>query len=118
MSAGDVAAIILAVVAAVLAAFLCVALVSITRTMRTLREAVEQLRRETVPVVTGLQTTVTRAGTELERVGTLLGRAESISTTLDSGSRLAYLAFSNPVIKFMAVGSGIGRATRRLRKAR
>jgi uncharacterized protein YoxC len=102
----------------VLVAFVCVALVSLTRTMRSLRETVEQLRRETLPVVSGMQTTVTQATAELERVDTLLGTAESISTTLDSFSRLAYLAFSNPVIKLLAFGTGTARAARRFRRPR
>jgi hypothetical protein len=116
LSAGDVAAIIVAVIAAVFVAFVCVALTSLTRTMRSLREAVEQLRRETLPVVSNLQGTVSQATAELERVDGLLGTAESISVTLDSASRLAYLAFSNPVIKVMAFGAGTARAARRLRR--
>src|SRR2546423_2462870 len=50
LTAGDVAAIIVAVIAAVFVAFVCVALTSLTRTMRSLREAVEQLRRGAPPV--------------------------------------------------------------------
>jgi uncharacterized protein YoxC len=118
MTAGDVAAIIVAVLAAVLVAFVCVTLVTLTRTMRAMRETVEQLRRETLPVVVNLQSTVTHANAELERVDTLLGTAESISGTVDSASRLLYLALSNPIIKIMAFGAGTTRAARRFRRAR
>jgi hypothetical protein len=117
VSAGDVAAIIVAVVAAVFVAFVCIALVALTRTMRTMRETIEQLRRETLPVVTNLQGTVNQANAELERVDALLGTAESISGTVDSASRLAYLALSNPVIKMMAFGAGTARAARRFRRS-
>ena len=55
---------------------------------------------------------------ELERVDILLGTAESISSTVDSASRLAYLAFSNPVIKAIAFASGMAGATRRMRRRR
>ena len=48
----------------------------------------------------------------------MLGTAESIGGTVDSASRLAYLAFSNPVIKTMALASGTGRAARRFRRIR
>jgi hypothetical protein len=118
MSAGDVAAIIVAVIAAVLVAFVCYSLVQLTRTMRVLRESVEQLRMETLPVVVGLRDTVHQANAELERVDNLLGTAESISATVDSASRLAYLALSNPVIKVMAFGAGTARARRRFRRRR
>ena len=116
MSAGDVTAIIVAVIAAVFVAFVCVTLVSLTRTMAAMRATIEQLRRETLPVVSSLQGTVTQANAELERVDALLGTAESISGTVDSVSRLAYLALSNPVIKAMAFGAGTARAARRFRK--
>src|SRR5438874_13757165 len=87
LTAGDVAAIIVAVIAAVFVAIVCVALTSLTRTMRSLREAVDELRRETLPVVSRLQGTVSQATAELERVDGLIGTAESISVTLDSASR-------------------------------
>jgi len=116
LSGGDVAAIIVAVLTAIAVVFLCIALASLTKTMRTLRETVEQLRRETLPVVANMQSTVNQANAELERVDTLLGTAESISATVDSASRLAYLALSNPVIKVMAVGAGTARAARRFRR--
>ena len=116
MTAGDVAAIIVAVLAAVLVAFVCLSLVTLTRTMRAMRETIEQLRRETLPVVVNLQSTVSHANAELERVDTLLGTAESISGTVDSASRLLYLALSNPIIKVMAFAAGTSRAARRFRR--
>ena len=116
MTGGDVAAIIVACVMAVLVAFLCVALTQVTRTMRLMRDTLEQVRRETLPVVVDMRTTVQRANGDLERVDSLLTTAESISVTVDSASRLAYLAFSNPLIKAMAFGVGSARAVRRFRR--
>src|SRR4051812_11593162 len=116
ISAGDVAAMIVAVIAAVFVAFVCVALVTLTKTMRALREAIEHLRTETLPVVANLQGTVSQATNELERLDNLLETAQSISTTVDAASRLAYLTFSNPIIKLLAFGAGTGRAVRRFRR--
>ena len=48
----------------------------------------------------------------------MLGTAESIGGTVDSASRLAYLLFSNPAIKAVALASGTGRAARRFRRIR
>lgn len=118
MDASDTAAVIVAVASALAVAVLLWAIVALTKTMRLLREALDELRRESMPVVGELRTTVQQASAELERVDTLLGTAESISATVDSASRLAYLAFSNPVIKAIALASGTGRAARRFRKAR
>jgi hypothetical protein len=116
MSATDLAALIVAIASVVAVGLLAASLVAITRTLRALRETVEILRTETVPVVMELGETVRAANADLERVETLLGTAESISVTVDSASRLAYLAFSNPVIKVMALASGTTRAARRFRR--
>lgn len=118
MSATELAALIVAIASVVAVVLLAVALVSITKTLREVRRAVELLRTETMPVVLELGDTVRSANAELERVDGLIGTAESISGTVDSASRLAYLAFSNPVIKGIAVASGTGRAARSLRRAR
>src|SRR5438105_1961048 len=116
MSTSQVAAIVVAAAAVVVMLVLVAAVVTMSRTLAALRITVEDLRRTTVPLVDDLHTTVQRASVELERVDTLLGTAESISTTVDSASRLAYLAFSNPVIKAIAFASGTGRAARRFRR--
>ena len=117
MTTGDWAAVVVAGASCILVLGLLIALSSLSRTMRSLRETVDQLRNETVPLVSDLRGTVGQANAELARVDSLLGTAESISATVDSASRLAYLAFSNPVVKMLAFGSGTARAVRRLRRA-
>ena len=116
MTGTELAALIVAIASVVAVVLLGFALASITRTLRSVREAVELLRTETVPVMTDLGDTVRAANAELERVDGILGTAENISGTVDSASRLAYLAFSNPVIKGLALASGTGRAARRFRR--
>jgi len=114
----ELAALIVAIASVAAVVLLAVGLVSITKTLKAVRQAVELLRTETVPVMVDLGDTVRSANVELERLGTVLGTAESIGGTVDSASRLAYLAFSNPVIKTMALASGTGRAARRFRRIR
>ena len=116
VSTSQVAAIVVAAAALVVMIVLVAAVVIMARTLASLRVTVEDLRRTTVPLVDDLHTTVQRATVELERVDTLLGTAESISSTVDSASRLAYLTFSNPVIKALALASGTSRAVRRFRR--
>lgn len=115
MSAGEVAAVVAAVASAILTVGVLFALSSLTRTLRSVRMAVEELRSQAVPLLSDLRSTVDTANAELARADELLGRAESIGGTLDSASRLAYLAFSNPIIKAVALGAGTTRAARRLR---
>jgi len=118
MSATELAALIVAISSVVAVVLLAMALASITKTLHAVRDVVNVLRTETVPVMTDLADTVRSANIEIERLGGVLGTAESIGGTVDSASRLAYLAFSNPVIKTMAVASGTSRAARRFRRHR
>ena len=118
MSAGDLAAVFVAIASVIAVVLLTIALLSLIRTLTALRVAVEDLRRETLPVVTEMQQTVTRANAELERVDGLLVSAESVTATVDSFSSLFYLVFSNPLIKILALAAGTGRAARALRRAR
>lgn len=116
MSALEWVAVALAVLAAVLAVALAVVLGSLLRTLRSLRAVVEDLNREAGSLLADLQGDARKASAELERVGDLVGAAESVTRTVDEASRLAYLTFSNPVVKVLALGSGVSRAGRRLRR--
>ena len=118
MSGTELAALIVAIASVVAVVLLAVALVSLTRTLTALRTSVEDLRRETLPVVADMKRTVQQANAELERVDGLLESAESVTATVDSFSHLAYLALSNPIIKVIAFAAGTSRAARALRRAR
>jgi len=112
----DLAAIIVAVAAVIGVGVLVVLAASMQRALKSMERAVDALVSETVPVVQELRATVVQTNQELERVDGLLETAESIGGTVDSASRLAYLALSNPAIKAIAFASGTARAARQLRR--
>lgn len=118
MDTGEWAAVVVAAASVVAVVILAVMLLAVIRTLTAVREAVEAFRRDTLSTVGELRTAAHQANVELERVDTLLGTAESIGSTVDSASRLAYLALSNPIIKALAFATGTGRAARRIRRAR
>jgi len=115
MSATDLAAVIVAVASVTAVVLLAVALVALTRTLRALRDVATVVRTETLPVLHDLHDTVHSANEELERFDRLVSTAESVTGTVDSASRLAYIAMANPVIKGVAFASGTAKAARRLR---
>jgi hypothetical protein len=116
MSAADLAAIIVAIASVVAVVLLVFVVVAVNRTLASLRLSIEQLRRETLPVVDELHRTVITANAELERLDTFLESATSVSATVDSASHLAYLAFSNPLIKGMALATGTAKAAKALKR--
>ena len=108
-------ALALAVVAAGLAVALVVVVVALARTIRSLRMVVDDLNREAVPLMASLEADARRAGQGLDKVGDLVGAAESVTRRVDGASKLAYATFSSPVVKVLAVGHGVSRVSRRLR---
>jgi hypothetical protein len=115
MQTADVLAIVAAVVVAILSGALVVALLSVTAALRSLREAADRLREETLPLVAELHRAVADTVDEVERVDRIITAAEGIGDRVDGASRLAYRAFGSPVVKAMAFGAGVSQATRRLR---
>jgi hypothetical protein len=113
MSADNVAALIAAIAAGTASLVLVGVVIVLGRRVRELGRAVDELRKETVPLVHDARVVVDQAATEMVRVGDVLDSAEAVSSTVDSASRLAYRAFSNPVVKVLAYSTGFGSALRR-----
>lgn len=118
MDASDSAALVVACVSAAVLVVMVWAVVALTRTLAAMRDAVDELSRTTLPVLTELEGTVGRANTELARVHDLLGTAENVSATVEGASRLAYFVVVNPVVKVLAFATGARGAARRLRRGR
>ena len=118
MRASDAVAVVAAVVVAMLSGALVVLMVSLTRTLRSLRAATDLLREETLPLVAELHRAVADTVDEVERVDRIITAAEGIGDRVDSASRMAYRALGSPVVKAMAFGAGVSQATRRLRGAK
>jgi hypothetical protein len=115
MSATDALAVATAVIVAIFVGVLAVALVSVTRTLRVLRASIAELHGELRPVIAELREVARTAGDEVERVDRLVSSAERLEDAVDGASRFAYRTFANPVVKVMAMGTGVSRAAQRLR---
>ncbi len=109
------AAAALTVVAIGLAVALIVVTVALLRTLRSLRTVVDDLDREAGPLLAAMTGDARKASQGLDKVGDLVGAAESVTRRVDGASKLAYVTFSNPVVKVLAVGHGVSRVSRKLR---
>ena len=116
MTAGDLAAVIVAISSVALVVLLAVLVVSVNRTLAEVKVTVEELRRQALPLIDDAARTVASANAELAKVDELVDNAQSISGTVDAASHLFYLAFSNPIIKAMAIATGSAKAARALRR--
>jgi len=116
VTAGDLAVVLASVLCTLGFAALVVVLLRVLDSLRSLRSEVELLRAETRPLLAELRTTVTEARDDLDRFDRVLGSAEAISDAVAGGSRVARAALSAPMIKTVALATGTGRATKRLRR--
>jgi predicted PurR-regulated permease PerM len=114
MSAGDLASVLVVLLAFGAFIVLLLAMQSLVASLRELRHSLDVLHDETLPLLQELRATVRDAGAEVDRVDNLLDAAESISATVDSATRLSYLAFRAPLLRFVAFFKGIGRFVGRL----
>jgi predicted PurR-regulated permease PerM len=118
MSGSEVAALVIAVASGIALTVLAFVVVHLLRTVQELRATVEALREESLAVVEELHEAARVARAEQDRVDNLLRSAESVSGTVDSATRLAYLTVGSPVVKGLALATGANQAYRRFRGVR
>ncbi len=111
MSAVAVVLIVVAIVGLVVVAM---AVQSLIVTLRSLRETVEDLRRQTLPAIAELRATVSAANGELARVDSLLDTAEDVGARVDATSKLTWLVLRNPLVKLASASVASDRIARRL----
>jgi len=112
----DVAALIFAVATVIGAVGLVLVLYAATRTLASVRRAVDDVSRAALPVLADAHVAVLKASCDLDRVDDLLTTVESIADTVDGASRLAHNTLGSPVVKAMATGAGVAKAWRQYRK--
>ena len=110
MNAGEFAAAAISIAVSVAVAGLLFTMAAAVRAMAAFRRSVEQITSSTLPLIADMHVAIKQANSELLKVDDILDTAESISSTVDSASRLAYAAIGNPVVKTISAGAGVARA--------
>ncbi|MEX0869102.1 MAG: DUF948 domain-containing protein [Nitriliruptoraceae bacterium] len=113
MTVRDWAVVSAAIFWGVLVVVLCV---FITRAMRVLDESVKTIKTvtdETVPILRGVNETVSGVNVELARVDTIMAGVQSITATADKLVGVVHTTVSNPLIKAAAFVTGAARASRK-----
>ena len=118
MTAGDVAAIVVSVSVGIAVVGLLFTMGSAIRAMTMFRRSVEEITSQTLPLIADMHACIKQANADLMKLDNVLETAESISTTVDSASRLAYGVVANPLVKAASTGAGVLRAFRGFRSRR
>lgn len=115
MSGTDVAALIAAGFFGVLVVFLCLVLFTVFRLLTQVGDLLQGVTDETVPLIGGLNETISGVNVELARVDTIIAGVQSITATADRLAGVIHTAVSNPMIKVAAYAAGTARGIRQLR---
>jgi uncharacterized protein YoxC len=116
VSGADWAIIIAALFWGLLVLALCVL---VARTVRILDEVVVTVRgvtERTLPILDGVNESVSGVNVELARVDTIVAGVQSITATTDQLVSVVHATVSNPLIKAAAFAAGAARASKKMRE--
>ena len=113
---GSAAAMVGAIAWAVLVAFLGLMLVNVFRVLESTKMMIDDLRKETVPLLQEVTGTVSGVNKELDRVDGMVESAGNIVKSVERISGVVEQTVSSPLIKVAAFGAGATRAARKFRK--
>jgi len=110
MTVGQVAGLVAAIAFALMALFTVWLLFQLVRTMGILNLFLDDVRVETIPLMTRFQTTIDHVNTELERVDGILTAVEGISQKANTATKVVQEVVTSPIVKAIGIGAGAGRA--------
>ena len=116
MTWGQAAALIAALAFVALVAFLAVVLAKIAGILGEVQMTLNDVRKETMPLLKEVRTTVVTLNVEMDRVDGIMASAESAAASVSNVAKLVTAATANPIIKGMALLTGASVSLRSLRR--
>ncbi|GGS60472.1 MULTISPECIES: DUF948 domain-containing protein [Actinokineospora] len=118
MTAGEIAWLIGAGAFAVVAIVLCIVLFKLGRTLDAVTSAVQKAERNSDPLFTGANTTITHVNTQLERVDGITANAQAVTGNVSALTSVFTATLGGPLVKAAALSYGIGKAIKARRRAK
>jgi uncharacterized protein YoxC len=116
MTVGNVAGLIAAVAFAVMAGFTAWVLYKVVVMLSVTNLFLDEIREETIPMMTRLQVTMDHVNTELTRVDGILTAVEGMSQKTNEATKVVQEVVTSPVVKLIGVGAGAGKAYSKKKK--
>ena len=116
MTWGQAAALIAALAFVALVAFFAVVLAKVAGILTEVQLTLNDVRKETMPLLKEVRTTVVTLNVEMDRVDGIMASAESAAASVSNVAKLVTAATANPIIKGMALLTGAGVSLRSLRR--
>jgi predicted PurR-regulated permease PerM len=110
-----------AVIAFVLSAALvlfviAVVIANLFRVVTSLKDLVDGITSETVPLINEVGGTVRTVNKELERVDSIVGSAQKIASNVESISDTVHATVTNPLVKGLAFLYGVKRGAKKFKE--
>lgn len=115
-SIGEWAALIIAVFWAMLVVALAALTFSFLKVTVSLREMVDGISGETVPLLHEVGNTVRGVNHEIERLDSIVASVQNIAHNAETVSATVKVAVTNPLVKALAFVAGAKRATKKMRE--
>lgn len=84
------------------------------RVVKDVQAGLDDLRRETLPLLDQTRTALAKSSSEERRADALIDAATSLTGTADAATRFAYRMVTNPFVKVIAFFTGTKRAVKTL----
>lgn len=116
MTVGEISGLICAVAFGLIAIFTAWLLVQLVRTIGIMNLFLNDVKVETIPLMSRFQTTMDHLNKELERVDNIITAVESMSQRVNTATKVAQEVVTSPLVKALGVGAGAGKAYSKWRK--
>ena len=116
VTARDWAIIALASSVALVLFVLAVVITNLYRVVSSLKELVDGVTSETVPLIAEVGGTVRTVNKELERVDSIVGSVQRVAANVESISDTVHTVVTNPLVKVFAFAAGARRASKKFRE--
>jgi uncharacterized protein YoxC len=117
-SARDWAATLLFLTGALVLFVVSVVISNLFRVVTSLKDLVDGVTSETVPLIGEVGNTVRGVNKELERVDSIVGSVQRVATNVEVISDTVQAAVTNPLIKALAFFAGMRRASKKVQEGK
>jgi hypothetical protein len=116
VSAGQIAALVIAGAFVLLVFLLAIPLIKLGRALDEATAAMRAARERSEPLFTGANTTLDHVNTQLERVDGITANARAVTGNVSALTSLFTATLGGPLVKVAALSYGISKAVRARRK--
>jgi len=116
LEATDYAVIVIAAFFALAVVVVSILVLNLFRVVSSLKELVEGVTQETVPLIHEVGNTVKGVNHEIERVDSIMASAQNVAQNASTISETVKLAVTNPLVKALAFAAGARRATKKFKE--